>query len=338
VTATVGILGFGRIGRSLVRVLHANPRLRIGAICDVAEPEQLVYLLRYDTILGRFPEAVSVGDGFVTIGNRRIRLLTGKAAEPVRWGELGVDTVFESTSQTRTRAQLEVHLAQGARRVIVCGPTADPPDLLAVAGLTDESAGPAHRVLSIGTPTVQCAAPALRILHDAFGVRRALATAVHSYTSAHNLADAPSDDLRRGRAAAENIVPQASRSVGMLEALLPELAGRLSAFALNVPAHNASAVDLVCWHDRDAGVDAVRSAFRDAAARDRWSRSLEVTEDPIVSSDVTRSNFSSTFDALSAMSLPGRVSKTLFWFDAGYSFARRAVDLAERLANQPGAA
>ena len=337
-TATVGILGFGRIGRSLVRVLHGNPRLRVGAIRDLAEPDQLAYLLRYDTILGRFPEPVSLGDGAVTVGDRRIRLLTGKGTEPVPWGELGVDTVFESTSQTRTREELEVHLAQGARRVIVCGPTAEPPDLLAVAGLTEAGAGPAHRILSIGTPTVQCAAPALRVLHDAFGVRRALATAVHSYTSAHHLSDAPSDDLRRGRAAAENIIPQASRSVGMLEALLPELAGRLSAFALNVPANNGSAVDLVCWHEKDAGVEEIRAAFRAAAGQDRWSRSLEVTEDPIVSSDVTRSNFSSTFDSLSAMSLPGRVSKTLFWFDAGYSFARRAVDLAERLAERGEAA
>jgi glyceraldehyde 3-phosphate dehydrogenase len=335
---SVGIMGFGRIGRSLFRILHAHPRIRIGAICDVAEPNQLEYLLRFDTILGRFPEPVSLGDGFLKVGGRQIRLLTGQGSEPARWSELGVDTVVESTSRSRPRSELAVHLAGGARRVIVCGPTPEPADLLAVAGLTDGRIDPRHRIVSIASPTVQCAAPALRILQDAFGIRRAIFTAVHSYTSAHHLADVPSEDLRRGRAAAENIVPQASRSVGMLVELMPELDGRLSGFALNVPAYNASAVDLVCWHENEVGVDEVRAAFRAAAEQSRWTKSLDFTEDPIVSSDVTSSTFSSTFDSLAAMALSGRVSKTLSWFDAGFSFARRAVDLIERFADREAAA
>jgi glyceraldehyde 3-phosphate dehydrogenase len=222
--------------------------------------------------------------------------------------------------------------------VIVCGPTPEPADLLAVAGLTDDGIETRHRIVSIASPTVQCVAPALRILQDAFGIRRAIFTAVHSYTSAHHLADVPSDDLRRGRAAAENIIPQASRSTAMLAELVPELAGRLSAFALNAPAYNGSLVDLVCWHEREVGVEEVRAAFRAAAGQSRWARSLEFTEDPIVSSDVARSTFSSTFDSLATMTLAGRVSKTLSWFDAGYSFARRAVDLVERFAEREGAA
>ena len=335
---TVGILGFGRIGRSLVRILHGHPRIRIGAIRDIAEPDQLAYLLRYDTILGRFPEPVSLSDGYLNVGDRRIRILTGKGPEPTPWGDLGVDTVFESTSRTRNRAELAEHLARGARRVVVCGAASEPVDLVAVAGLTDDRIEGRHRIVSIGSPTVQCLAPALAVLQDAFGIRRALWTAIHSYTSAHHLADAPADDLRRGRAAAENIVPQSSRSEGMLRELFPDLAGRLSGFALNVPSYNGSAVDLVCWHDREFALDDVRAAFRTAAKQSRWSRSMEFTEDPIVSSDVARSTFSSTFDSLAAMALAGRVSKSLLWFDAGFSFARRAVDLVERFASMERAA
>ena len=199
---SVAIVGFGRIGRSLFRILHAHPRIRIGAIQDLAEPDQLEYLLRFDTILGRFSEPVSVSEGSLRVSGRRIPMMTGKDSPAVRWDALGVDTVFESTSRARTRKELEEHLAAGARRVIVCGSTADAPDLVAVAGLSDDRIGPEHRIVSIGSPTIQCAAPALRVLHDAFGIRRAVFTAVHSYTSAHHLADAPSEDPRRGRAAA----------------------------------------------------------------------------------------------------------------------------------------
>lgn len=327
---TVGILGFGRIGRSLARILHGHPRLRLGAIRDIAEPDQLAYLLKYDTILGRFPERVRVDDGHLIVGDQRIRVLPGKGTDAMPWGDLGVDTVLESTSRARTRAELEAHLANGARRVIVCGATTEPADLLAVGGLTEGRLEPGQRIVSIGSQTVQCAAPALRILQDAFGIRRAVATAIHSYTSAQHLADAPADDLRRGRAAAENIIPQASRSVAMLVKLLPELANRLSAYALNVPAYNGSVVDLVCWHEKDVTADDVRAVFRGAVAQRRWAGTVEVTEDPIVSSDVSRSDASCVFDSLAAMALPGRVTKTLLWFDAGFSFARRAIDVVER--------
>jgi glyceraldehyde 3-phosphate dehydrogenase (phosphorylating) len=334
---TVGIVGLGRTGRSLVRALRGNPRIRLGAIRDPAEPEQLAYLLRYDTILGRFPEPLSLEGGHLRIGDERIRLLAGKDEDPVRWSDLGVETVLDASDQGSTREQLAGHLGRGARRVIVCGPAPEPADPPVVAGVTAEALHPETRLLSLGTPTLQCAAPALRILHDAFGVRRAVLTAIHSYTGAHHLADAPAEDLRRGRAAAANIIPQASRSVGMLHAILPELDGRISAFALNVPAYNASAVDLVCWHERDADVEGIRAAFRSAAGDSRWARSLEVTEDPIVSSDVARTNASAIFDSLATMALPGRVSKTLLWFDAGYSFARRAIELVERVAQESAA-
>jgi glyceraldehyde 3-phosphate dehydrogenase len=250
----------------------------------------------------------------------------------VRWRDFGVDVVLDASEHVPPAERLREHLDGdgGARRVIVCGPAPEAAEPPFVAGVSEAPIPPERRILSLGTPTAQCAAPALRILHDAFGIRRAALTAIHSYTGAHHLADAPAEDLRRGRAAAANIIPQASRSAGMLAALLPELSGRISASALNVPAYNASAVDLVCWHERDAPVDGIQNAFRAAAREARWSGTLEVAEDPIVSSDVIRADASCVFDALATMALPGRVSKTLLWFDAGYSFARRGLELAER--------
>jgi glyceraldehyde 3-phosphate dehydrogenase len=329
-TGIVGIVGLGRTGRSLVRALRGHARLRIGALRDPAEAVQLAYLLKYDTILGRFPEPIALEDGHLRIGSDRIRLIAGKDADPVRWSDYGVDIVLDASEHVPSADRLREHLDRGAQRVIVCGPAPEPADPPFVAGLSNETIPRERRILSLGTPTAQCAARALRVLHDAFGIRRAMLTAIHSYTGAHHLADAPAEDLRRGRAAAANIIPQASRSAGMLAAVLPELSGRISASALNVPAYNASAVDLVCWHEQDAPVDGVRDAIRAAAVGPRWAGTLEVTEDPIVSSDVIRANASSVFDALAAMALPGRVSKTLFWFDAGFSFARRALELAER--------
>lgn len=329
--ATVGIVGLGRTGRSLVRALRGHPRLRIGVLRDPAEAVQLAYLLKYDTILGRFPEPIALEDGHLRIGSDRIPLIAGRDADPVPWRDFGVDLVLDASEHVPPPEQLRAHRDAGARRVIVCGPASEPADPPYVAGLSDGAIPPDRRILSLGTPTAQCAARALRVLHDAFGIRRAAMTSIHSYTGAHHLADAPAEDLRRGRAAAANIIPQASRSAGMLAALLPDLSGRISASALNVPAYNASAVDLVCWHERDASADGIRDAVRAAAAEPRWAGTLEVAEDPIVSSDVIRTNASSVFDALAAMSLPGRVSKTLFWFDAGYSFALRALELAERV-------
>ena len=329
--ATVGIVGLGRTGRSLIRALRGNPRLRAGVLRDPAEAAQLAYLLKYDTILGRFPEPIALEDGHLRIGSDRIRLFSGKNEDSVRWRDFGVDVVLDASEHVPSPDQLRQHLDDGAKRVIVCGPAPEPADPPYVAGLSDGAIPPDRRIFSLGTPTAQCAARALRVLHDAFGIRRAAMTSIHSYTGAHHLADAPAEDLRRGRAAAANIIPQASRSAGMLAALLPDLSGRISASALNVPAYNASAVDLVCWHERDASADGIRDAVRAAAADARWGGTLEVAEDPIVSSDVIRTNASSVFDALAAMALPTRVSKTLFWFDAGYSFALRALELAERV-------
>jgi glyceraldehyde 3-phosphate dehydrogenase len=329
--AKVGIFGFGRIGRNLFRLLYSRDDIEIGAIADLAEPEGVEYLLRFDTLLGRFPDTVSAKEGHLYVGGRRIPLLTGKEQPPVpAWGELGVDTVLEATSRGRTRKEVEAHLAAGARRVILLAPPLEPPDVTVVRGVNDADLLPGHRMISNASSTVHALAPAVKLLHEAFGIRRGIFTTVHSYTSAHRLADVPSEDKRRGRAAAENIIPQESRSPAMLNALLPEVGGRLTGYAMNVPVSNGSVVDLVCWHERPASRDAINEVFRTAAGSSRWNGILRYEDEPIVSSDVARSSFSATFDSLATMMLGDRMSKTLSWFDSGYGYAHRAVELVER--------
>jgi glyceraldehyde 3-phosphate dehydrogenase len=334
---TVGIFGFGRIGRNLFRILHDREDIRVGAVADLAEPAGLAYLLKFDTLLGRFPEEVSTKDGSLFVGGRRIALIAGKDQLPVPdWGRLGVHTVLEATSRGRMRAEAEAHLAAGARRVILLAPPLEPADVMLVAGVNDDALSPEQRIVSNASSTVHCLAPVLKILDEAFGTRRAIFTTVHSYTSAHRLADVPAEDKRRGRAAAENIIPQESRSPAMVAELLPELAPRVTGYAMNVPVSNGSVVDLVTWHETPVTPAAINEVLRTAASAPRWKKILDYETEPIVSSDVARSPFSATFDSLATMVLGDRVSKTLSWFDSGYGYAHRAVELIERFAAAEG--
>jgi glyceraldehyde 3-phosphate dehydrogenase len=332
VVTSVGLFGFGRIGRNLFRILYGREDVRIAAIADPAEPAALEYLLRFDTVLGRFPDLVTIRDANLYVAGRQIPLRTGADANVLCWKELGVHTVFEATSKSRTRAELEKHLEAGAQRVLSLAPPAGELDLLSVPGLTDGRLDSRQRIVSNASSTVHAVAPALKILNEAFGIRRALFTAVHSYTSQHRLADVPAADKRRGRAAAENIIPQESRSPAMLARVLPELAQKVTGYAMNVPVSNGSVVDLVCWHERKVSPGAINEVFRTAAATDHWNRFLQYEDDPIVSSDVAHSAYSSVFDSLATMTLADRVSKTLSWYDSGYGYAHRAVDLLDRYA------
>jgi glyceraldehyde 3-phosphate dehydrogenase len=216
--------------------------------------------------------------------------------------------------------------------VILLAPPLEPADVTPVFGVNDATMEAAQRIVSNASSTVQCLVPALAILQKVFGIRRAIFTTIHSYTSAHRLADVPLEDMRRGRAAAENIIPQASRSPAMVVELLPELRGKVTGYAMNVPVSNGSVVDLVCWHEKPVTKASIDEAFRAAAASDRWRHVLAYEDAPIVSSDVARSPYSSTYDSLATMTLGDRVSKTLSWFDSGYGYAQRGIDLVERYA------
>ena len=334
----IGIRGLGRIGRNLFRLLYASEDFPLAAVSEIADPAGLEYLLRFDTVLGRFPDEVSIREGNIYAAGRQIPLVSDAGGTQTDWAELGVHTVLEATSRPRTRKELQAHLDAGAKRVISLAPPveSDLPDAVAVMGVNDGELSASHRIVSNASSTVHCVAPILKLLDGAFGIERALFTTVHSYTSQHRLADVPAEDKRRGRAAAENIIPQASRSPAMLVRLLPELAGKITGAAMNVPVRNGSLVDLVCWNEKKVTTTAVNEVVRTAAATKRWSRYLKWEHEPIVSSDVAQSPYSSVFDSLATMVMGDRVSKTVSWFDSGYGYAYRAIDLVRKFEELDG--
>ena len=327
---TIGLMGFGRIGRNLFRILYQSEDIKLAAISDIADHKALEYLLRFDTILGPFPDEVSIQEGNLYVVGRQIPMLSEKEPGDVPWGDLGVDIVIEATAQNRTREDFEKHLAQGAKRVILCVPQKTPPDITVVMGVNDDQLKPEHRIVSNGSCTAHCAAPVIKILHEAFGIQRAFLSTVHAYTNQQRLADVPSEDKRRGRAAAENIIPQETNATQVVTELIPDLAGRLSGASMNVPVPNGSVVDLVCWHEKPVTELAINEVIRTAAASDRWRGILSYEDDPIVSSDIIRSTYSSTFDSMATMVQKENVSKTLSWYDNGWGYTHRVVDLIRK--------
>ena len=326
----VGLMGIGRVGRNLLRILYDRDDIRIVAIDEPADHQAIEYLIRFDTILGPFPEELSIEGGHLYVVGRQIPMSSNAAPEKMPWRDLGVDLVIEASGVQRTRKELEAHLDNGARHVILCAPPADPPDITVVMGVNDDSLRPEHRIVSNGSCTAHCAAPVLKVLSDAFGIERAFLSTVHAYSNQQRLADVPSKDRRRGRAAAENIIPQETNAAEVIHELLPELRGKLTGKAINVPVPNGSVVDLVCWHEKPVTAEAINAVMRTAAAS-HWEEIIHYEDDPIVSSDIIYSPFSSTFDSQATMVLEDRVSKTLSWYDNGWGYTHRVVDLIERL-------
>jgi glyceraldehyde 3-phosphate dehydrogenase len=322
----IGLSGFGRIGRNLFRILYKSDDIRISAISDIADHEALEYLVRFDTIFGPFPDEVSVKGDDLYVYGRQIPMYSGDRPGAVPWGDLGIEVVIEATGQNRTREELEGHIEAGAKKVILCAPPLDPPDSTIVIGVNDQSLRPEDQLVSNSSCTAHCAAPIIKILHEAFGIQRAFLSTVHAYTNQQRLADVPSLDPRRGRAAAENIIPQETNSARMVMKLLPELEGRISGEAMNVPVPNGSCIDLVSWHEKPVSVTAINEVVRTAASS-KWSQILSYEDDPIVSSDIIRSPYSSTFDSLATMVLGEDVSKVVAWYDNGWGYSHRVVDL-----------
>jgi glyceraldehyde 3-phosphate dehydrogenase len=334
---SIGLMGFGRIGRNIFRLLYKSDEFRIGAISDIADPEGLIYLLRYDTILGRFPDRVSYKNGHLYAWGREIPLLAGRDPGEVAWGDLGVDYVIECSGRDRSRAQIERHLSAGARRVILCVPPREQPDISVVYGVNHQRLSADHRIVSNASCTAHCAAPVLAVLERAFGIERAHLTSIHAYTSTQRLADVPAEDLRLSRAAAQNIVPAETNAAAVLVEVLPSLAGRIQASALRVPVSNGSIVDLTLWTERSVSKDGINEVVRTAAAGP-YREVLEFNEDPIVSSDIERSPYSSTFDALATMVLGDRLAKVIAWFDNGWGYSHRVVDVLRRFRELDGPA
>jgi len=327
----VGIMGFGRIGRNFFRIVHERKDMQVVAVVDVVEPRSVAYLLRFDTVHWRFAEPVSVKGDCMYVGGRQVRVLNRREPGDVDWAELGVDIVIEATTAYRTRQWLEKHLAAGAKRVILTVPPRDAIDCVVVMGVNDHQLDPQHRLLSIGSATANCLAPIVKILHEAFGMERGFMTTVHAYTNDQRLADVPHTDLRRSRSAAENIIPTETWSPIAVQQLLPELSGRLGGMAMTVPVPDGSVVDLTTWLRKDVSVAEVNAAVR-AAAEGPLKDIVDFCEEPIVSSDVIGNSHSAVFDSLCTRLVERNLVKTVSWYDNGWGYASRVVDLCMRLA------
>lgn len=331
--ARIGLMGFGRIGRNVFRLLQPHEDIQVEAIVDIAEPEGLTYLLKYDTIHRRFPEPVELRDSSLYVKNRPIPIINAKEPGEVDWKELGVGIVVEATGgRYNTAAWCQRHLDAGADRVILAHTPDDLDDMdILVMGVNDDVLGPDDRMISLGSNTSNAVAPILKTLNDEFGVERAFFTTVHAFTNYQRLADVPAEDLRNSRSAATNIIPSETNSPQILEHLLPELRGRIAGMALNVPVPDGSAVDLVTIMQRPVTATEVNEAVR-RAAQIRFPHIVEYVEDPIVSSDVIGSPYSANFDSQATLVVDETMVKTVTWFDNGWGYSARVVELIKKMA------
>ena len=323
-------MGFGRIGRNVFRQVWERDDLEVAAIVDIADPAALAYLLEYDTIFGRFPDPIDFEDDHLVVADRRIPMLSEPEPGGVDWAGYGVDVVVQATRKHRTAADCARHLDRGAKRVILASTPEDPTDMdTVVMGANDHLLGPEDRMVALGSNTSNALAPILKALDEAFGVKKALFTVVHAFTNEQRLADVPGDDFRTSRAAAENIIPTATNSAAIIELVLPQFAGKISGIALNVPVADGSNVDLVTILGTDTDAKAVNAAIAKAA---RDSHVIEYTEDPIVSSDIIGNTHSAIWDGLATIVIGGTMVKSVTWFDNGWGYAARVIDVIEKLA------
>ncbi len=332
----VAINGFGRIGRAVFRIIaeRDNPDIEVVAINDLADDDILVYLLVYDTVMGRFEIPVEVGNGTMIVGRHRVAMLMEPDPRNLPWDELGVDIVVESTGRFRERHQLENHLAAGARRVVLTVPAKDEIDQTVVLGVNDEELDPTDIIVSNASCTTNCLAPLAKVLDDAFGIRRGIMTTVHAYTNDQRLADVPHKDLRRSRAATQNIIPTTTGAAKAVGQVLPSLDGKLNGMAMRVPVPDGSTVDLVVELERDVTEEEVNAAVK-AAAEGPMKGIVEYSEQPLVSTDIIGNPHSSIFDAGATKVLDGNLVKVLAWYDNEWGYSNRVVDLIERLAQIP---
>lgn len=324
-------MGFGRIGRNVFRQSWDRDDLEVAAIVDIADPAALAYLLEYDTIFGRFPAPIDFADGRLSVGDRTIPMFSDPNPGDVDWESHGVDIVVQATRKHRTADDCAKHLERGARRVVLASTPEDPADMdTVIMGANDHLLGPEDMMVALGSNTSNALAPILKVLDGVFGVERALFTVVHAFTNEQRLADVPGDDFRTSRAAAENIIPTATNSAEIIELVLPELAGKLSGIALNVPVADGSNVDLVAILGTEADPAIVNAAIREAA---EGSHVIEYTEDPIVSSDIIGNPHSAIWDGLATIVVEGTMLKSITWFDNGWGYAARVLDVIDKLAS-----
>jgi glyceraldehyde 3-phosphate dehydrogenase len=327
----IGINGFGRIGRAIFRIVSERDDMEVVGLNDLHAAKALAYLLRYDTVMGTFEQEIAVEEGALVVGGRRIRLTAEKDPARLPWKELGADIAVEATGVFRDRARLELHLAAGAKKVILTVPPKDEVDAIVVLGVNDDVLTAKSRIVSNASCTTNCLAPVAKVLDETFGIEHGFMTTVHAYTNDQRLADVAHKDFRRSRAAAENIIPTTTGAARAVGKVMPHLKGKLDGLAVRVPVPDGSVVDLVARLRREAGAEEVNAAMRKAATGP-LRQILEFCDQPVVSSDIIGNPHSSIFDALSTRRIGPREIRVLAWYDNEWGYSHRVVDLASRLA------
>jgi glyceraldehyde 3-phosphate dehydrogenase len=324
----VAVNGFGRIGRCTVKQMLERPELEVVAVNDLADPEDLAYLFKYDSVHGWYPKKVECHDGRLRVGKHELGFFAERDPAALPWAKLGVDVVIEATGLFRSREKAAAHLTAGAKRVIISAPS-DDADGMFVLGVNDETFDhDQHHIVSMASCTTNCLAPVAKVLNDRFGVEHLMITTVHAYTSSQSLMDTPTRKRRRGRAAALSIVPTSTGAAVATGKVIPALAGRMDGMALRVPVPDGSITDIVATLARDVTVDEVNGALTEAASKAPLAGILRVSDEMLVSRDILGDPHSSIVDLDSTMVLRDRVIKVLSWYDNEWGYSARLTDFA----------
>jgi len=331
VTVRVGINGFGRIGRNFFRAVQASGAdIEVVAVNDLTDNQTLAHLLKYDSILGRFPGEVSATDDDITVAGKSFKAFAERDPANLKWSDVGADVVIESTGFFTDATKAKTHADNGAKKVIISAPAKNE-DLTVVMGVNHELYdAEKHTVISNASCTTNCIAPLAKVLNDAFTIEKGLMTTIHAYTQDQNLQDGPHKDLRRARAAALNIVPTSTGAAKAIGLVLPELKGKLDGYALRVPVPTGSATDLTVTVGREVTVDEVKEAYKAAAAEGSLKGYLTYTEDEIVSTDIVTDPASCIFDA-GLTKVIGNQVKVVGWYDNEWGYSNRLVDLVKHV-------
>ncbi len=327
----IAINGFGRIGRSVFRILADRDDIEVVAINDIFRNEALAYLLQYDTVMGTFQHTVGFDDSALYVDGKTISMTSHKDPTQLPWKDLDVDIVVESTGKFTHRADLEKHIAAGAKRVLLTVPPKDDIDAMIVMGVNDDSLRKDYRLVSNASCTTNCLAPLAKILDDAFGIERGMMTTVHAYTNDQRLADVPHKDLRRSRAAAENIIPTTTGAARAVGKVLPHLKGKLDGMAVRVPVSDGSVVDLVVELKRRISKESINEAVHEAA-QGLLKTIVAYSTVPVVSSDIIGNPHSSIFDSLLTHTLGDHHARVVSWYDNEWGYSNRCVDLMLKMA------
>jgi glyceraldehyde 3-phosphate dehydrogenase len=329
----VGINGFGRIGRNVFRASFNNPNIEIVAINDLTDVNTLAHLLKYDTTHGRFEGNVEIGEGALIVNGKTIKVFAERDPGALPWGSVGAEIVIESTGIFTSKEKAELHLKGGAKKVIISAPATNE-DITIVIGVNEDKYDPAkHTIISNASCTTNCLAPFAKVINDQFGIVKGMMTTIHSYTNDQSVLDVPHKDLRRARAAAENIIPSSTGAAKAISLVLPELKGKLNGISMRVPTPNVSVTDLVAELKVNVTVEEVNAALK-AASEGPMKGILNYSEEPLVSSDYNGDPASSTIDALSTMVVEGNMVKIISWYDNEWGYSNRVVDLVEYIASK----